>query len=205
MTGIELTRFPLQVHAGLRGALDFYTDETTHWLVVVPPLCMSRTFKKLAKIGAVLTVQQGKVHVENYRGVLVMTRSETSRCLSAYNKKVRSCLGIKKRLLLHSTGLNKNMSFEEVLQTLLKRFKEGLWVDKHFCPVAMLLKNANITNFEEIDMDRDSGLRALKEMLAITDLPHEKSTAEVTKDPFFPDGRQIKLLELFIDEVAGFT
>ena len=143
--------------------------------------------------------------VENYKRVLVMTRPETSRYLSAYNKKVRSCLGIRKHLLLHSTGLNKNMSFEEVLQTLLKRFKEGLWVDKHFCPVAMLLKNANIRNFEKIEMDRGSGLRTLKEKLAITDLPHEKATADVTKDPFIPDDRQIKRLELFIDEVVRFT
>lgn len=125
------------------------------------PLVMSQSLKSVAT--ELLDPIDG---ADQY---ILLVRPEEGRLLSAFNKKVLAAkFNIKKRGLLAASGLSFGMSFDEFLQTLIMRRKQGKFIDRHFVPQEVLHLSIPMENlWEKYDITKPgqpllSGLPRLK-------------------------------------------
>ena len=116
----------------------------------VNPLCGSRTFAELARKKII------KVDTRNSNKLdFIITRDETERLISAYNKKIIANDDWKKLALRWSSYLKFKMSFNDYLKALILMKKNNIFIDKHFKPCTEdnaneLIEISNSSRLEEL-------------------------------------------------------
>lgn len=143
-------------------------------IVACPPLCMTQSMFYMASKNIVSFQRQAN------KVDFLITRPEIDKLASGYNKKIVAGKdSIMKQLLLSSTGLNVDNSFEEMLKILIMRRDKNIYIDKHFLPIFVLTKGVEIKS--KIDMSSSLDLKLL-ECLVGSKLVKYKSTKSITKD-----------------------
>lgn len=100
---------------------------------------MTQTLKEYARPVRQSKKQEG-LYLPGIENCFALWRPEIDRLISAYNKKVIPAKKTyRKKLLLSSTGLDFDMTYEEYICRLLSRQLNGLFIDRHFLPQSVLL------------------------------------------------------------------
>lgn len=143
--------------------------------ICVPPLCMTQTFSKLEKMGCVYKVKAYDSSSADY----LLTRPEIDRLISAYNKKVISRSGIKKRLLLYCAEIPPLVCMRGLIDLLKEKRRRNQWTDKHFKSVRELVPNELWLNSQHLNISILEERCLLTEIIGVPSLPKEKSSESV--------------------------